>query len=88
MYLYFLLNILNAYGTVVSNINTVSNFGFRGDNIQLIRLATFINEEVGQRQLPKNIDEKTLGKPSVVMKLDIEGSEVEVIEDLIMQGIY
>jgi len=57
-----------------------------GDNIQLIRLATFINEEVGQRQLPKNIDEKTLGKPSVVMKLDIEGSEVEVIEDLIMQG--
>ena len=67
--------------------NTLSNFGSRGDHIQLIRLATFINEEVGQRQLPKNIDEKTLGKPSVVMKLDIEGSEVEVIEDLIMQGI-
>ena len=85
MYLYFLLKTLN--GTVVSNSNTVSNFGSRGDNIQLIRLATFINEEVGQRQLPKNIDEKTLGKPSVVMKLDIEGSEVEVIEDLIMQGI-
>ena len=58
-----------------------------GDDIQLIRLASFINEEVGQRQLPKNIDEKILGKPSVVMKLDIEGSEVEVIEDLIMQGI-
>ena len=85
MYLYFLLKTLN--GTVVSNSNTLSNFGSRGDNIQLIRLATFINEEVGQRQLPKNIDEKTLGKPSVVMKLDIEGSEVEVIEDLIMQGI-
>ena len=85
MYLYFLLKTLN--GTVGSNSNTLSNFGSRGDHIQLIRLATFINEEVGQRQLPKNIDEKTLGKPSVVMKLDIEGSEVEVIEDLIMQGI-
>ena len=53
----------------------------------MIRLATFINEVVGQRKLPKNIDEKILGKPSVVVKLDIEGSEVEVIEDLIMQGI-
>ena len=28
----------------------------------------------------------SLGKPSVIMKLDIEGSEVEVVEDLIMQG--
>ena len=51
----------------------------------MIRLATFINNEVGQRELPK-IDEKILGKPSVVMKIDIEGSEVEVIEDLVMQG--
>ena len=53
----------------------------------MIRLATFINNEVGQRELP-NIDEKVLGKPSVVMKIDIEGSEVEVIEDLVMQGWY
>merc|ERR1719242_2219061 len=57
----------------------------KGIPIQLIRLATFINNEVGQRELPK-IDEKILGKPSVVMKIDIEGSEVEVIEDLVMQG--
>ena len=57
----------------------------RGVPIQLIRLATFINNEVSQRELPK-IDEKVLGKPSVVMKIDIEGSEVEVIEDLVMQG--
>ena len=51
----------------------------------MIRLATFINNEVGQRELPK-VNEKVLGKPSVVMKIDIEGSEVEVIEDLVVQG--
>ena len=53
----------------------------------MIRLANFINKVVGQRKLPKNIGEKILGKPSVVVKLDIEGTEVEVIQDLIMQGI-
>ena len=52
----------------------------------MIRLANFINKVVGQRKLPENIDEKILGKPSVVVKLDIEGTEVEVIQDLIMQG--
>ena len=59
-----------------------------GIPIELIRLATYINNEVAQRKLPKNVDEKVLGKPSVVMKMDIEGSEVEVIEDLVMQGKY
>ena len=53
----------------------------------MIRLANFINKVVGQRKLPENIDEKILGKPSVVVKLDIEGTEVEVIQDLIMQGM-
>jgi len=57
-----------------------------GIPIELIRLATYINNDVAQRKLPKNVDEKVLGKPSVVMKMDIEGSEVEVIEDLVMQG--
>ena len=58
----------------------------KGTPIQLMHLSAFINEEVSQRQLPKNLNEKVLGKPSVVMKIDIEGSEVEIIEDLIMQG--
>ena len=52
----------------------------------LLRLANFINKVVGMRNLPIGVDSHQLGKPSVVMKLDIEGSEVEVLEDLIMQG--
>ena len=65
-----------------------NQIGSRGGiHIQLIRLANFINKVVGQRKLPENIDEKILGKPSVVVKLDIEGTEVEVIQDLIMQGM-
>ena len=53
--------------------------------IMLLRLSKFINQIVGTRTLPSSY-QKQLGKPSVIMKLDIEGSEVEVVEDLIMQG--
>ena len=41
--------------------------------IKLTRLSKFINEIVGTRNLPMNADENKLGKPSVIMKLDIEG---------------
>ena len=41
--------------------------------IKLTRLSKFINEIVGTRDLPMAADENKLGKPSVVMKLDIEG---------------
>ena len=42
--------------------------------IRLIRLSRFINEVVGKRKLPSGADKKLLGKPSVIMKLDIEGT--------------
>ena len=54
--------------------------------ITLLRLSKFINEIVGTRTIPDYFNQNELGKPSVIMKLDIEGSEVEVVEDLIMQG--
>ena len=41
--------------------------------IRLIRLSRFINEVVGKRKLPPEVDKNFLGKPSVIMKLDIEG---------------
>lgn len=45
-----------------------------------MRIAKFINEIVGQRRL--NGD-----KPSaVVMKLDVEGMEIEILTDLIHSG--
>ena len=44
--------------------------------IRLIRLSRFINEVVGKRKLPSGADKKLLGKPSVIMKLDIEGKFV------------
>ena len=37
--------------------------------------------------MPDDLDDKVLEKkPSVVMKLDIEGSELEVLTDLLVTG--
>ena len=58
-----------------------------GVPVQLIQLSKFINDEVANRELPRDIDSNIHGKPRVVMKMDIEGSEVEVIQDLIMKGV-
>ena len=50
--------------------------------IRLIRLSRFINEVVGKRKLPSGADKKLLGKPSVIMKLDIEGKILKNSEKL------
>ena len=47
--------------------------------IRLIRLSRFINEVVAKRKLPLGADEKVLGKPSIIMKLDIEGMVFPVL---------
>ena len=47
--------------------------------IRLIRLSRFINEVVAKRKLPFGADEKVLGKPSIIMKLDIEGMVFPVL---------
>jgi hypothetical protein len=48
-----------------------------------MRLADFVLERVLTRKLPKVNSTKP---PSVVMKMDIEGSELEVTTDLIVTG--
>ena len=55
--------------------------------VKLIRLSDFLRHVVGKRKLPSFDFENTSQKaPTVVMKLDIEGSEVDVIPDLLFSG--
>eukprot|EP00093_Oithona_nana_P007532 07532.XXX_213420_215456_1 [CDS] Oithona nana genome sequencing. len=55
-----------------------------GHKVRLIRLSSYINDKVATRKIP-NLDVGTFGEPKVLMKMDIEGSEVEVLPDLIHQ---
>ena len=51
------------------------------------RLSDYILQKVISRKLPDDLSEEMLEKkPSVVMKLDIEGSELEVLTDLLVTG--
>merc|ERR1712062_50331 len=59
----------------------------QGYKVQLIRLSKFINEVVARRRIP-SLDPKVHGDPKVLMKLDIEGSEVEVVPDLLEQKSF
>lgn len=54
--------------------------------VRIIQLSRFINEVVGKRKLPNNDQLASFGPPKVLMKMDIEGSEVEVLPDLICSG--
>ena len=49
-------------------------------DVKVVRIAQYINEVVATRKLPEG------RKGSVVMKLDVEGGEVEIVADLIMSG--
>ena len=57
-----------------------SNFS----NITLIRLSNFLKNVLGKRIVPVLPSQSS--PPRVVMKMDIEGSEVDVIPDLIFNG--
>ena len=50
-------------------------------NVTIIRIAEYINQVVATRKLPP---ERSSG--AVLMKLDVEGLEVEIVSDLIMSG--
>jgi hypothetical protein len=53
----------------------------------MIRLADYILNKVVKRQLPSSLSSNDLDrKPNVIMKLDIEGSELEVMTDLVVTG--
>ena len=50
-------------------------------------MSDYILQKVISRKLPDDLSEEVLEKkPSVVMKLDIEGSELEVLTDLLVTG--
>ena len=49
-------------------------------DVKVVRIAQYINEVVATRKLPEG------RKGSVLMKLDVEGGELEIVADLIMSG--
>ena len=53
----------------------------------MTRLVDYIHHKVLTRKLPRSLNIETMKlKPNVIMKLDIEGSELEVITDLVVSG--
>ena len=55
------------------------------EEVELVRLSDFLKNTVATRKLP-NFPSLNLPPPNVVMKMDIEGSEVDVIPDLLYTG--
>ena len=54
--------------------------------VNVIRLSDFLKYVVGKRRIPV-VDKKSSRKPPrVVMKIDIEGSEIETIPDILFSG--
>ena len=53
----------------------------------MIRLSDYILKKVITRKLPSFLSLEAMNiKPNVVMKMDIEGSELEVLTDLVVTG--
>ena len=52
--------------------------------IKLVRLSQFLLETVGRRKLPPTPNGE--GPPRVLMKMDIEGSEIDVLPDILFNG--
>ena len=48
-------------------------------DVRVVRIADYINQVVATRQLPPG-----RGPGAVLMKLDVEGLEVEIVSDLVM----
>ena len=69
--------------------NRKSESSKKTSQIKLLRLSDFLINVVGTRKIPSN-DSKIPGimkrPPKIVMKMDIEGSEVDVMPDLIFSG--
>jgi len=55
-------------------------------NVRQIRIADFIKRVVATRRFDSSSQDPTQHPPSVVMKLDVEGRELDVVPDLVMSG--
>ena len=82
-------NGLNMGGGILSpNLNrnkdrTQGNVITQQNKIRLVRLSNFLKNVVAKRTLPMY---NAASPPRLVIKMDIEGSEVDVIPDLIFNG--
>jgi len=60
--------------------------------VPLLRLSQWIKHHISERKLPQSVhgeyDETTLKEGRVVMKMDIEGSEVYVLPDMMYSGVF
>ena len=57
--------------------------------VNMIKLSDFINNIVANRIVPSTSADETgqsVNPPTVLMKIDIEGSELEVVSDLLFSG--
>lgn len=54
--------------------------------VEVMRIADFITGTVAKRRIPQAVDGKL--PPAVVMKLDVEGREVDIMPDLVMSGAF
>ena len=59
----------------------------KGQLVKLMKLSKFINEIVATRNIP-TLNQEHHGSPKVLVKMDIEGSEIEVIPDLIVNHSF
>lgn len=77
-------------GILPPNINNIAVQPPKNDSkpkyhtVRLIKLSDFLNDVVGNRRLP--VAYSKLHPPKVIMKMDIEGSEVDVLPDVIFRG--
>ena len=54
--------------------------------ISLVQLSQFLVHVVGKRKLPPSLPEAQQRPPKVLMKMDIEGSEIDVLPDILLNG--
>ena len=69
-------------GILSPEVNRIANKPT--STVKKIRLSKFLQNVVGKRKIPK-IGYKSR-RPKVVMKMDVEGSEVDIIPDLLFNG--
>ena len=65
------------------NVNSKQPKDLKRNNITELRLSNYL-KNVGKRKLPVSIDKAN--PPKIVMKMDIEGSEIDVMPDIIFTG--
>ena len=53
--------------------------------VRMIRLSTFVRNVVAKRKIPDNSNAGPF-LPTVLMKMDIEGSEADVLPDMLFTG--